>query len=153
MSATDAPVDTVKNFVGALESNNLDEATGYLSDAFIFSGWTPRPLDKKGFLSLIKGLKEGMPGLIFNLHNVADQDRGVTATMQITGYQSDSFLIPSMGTPIIPQTANSVSLPAEDVTFMVNEDKITSMDLQAAEGGGINGLFRQLGIDLTTFGQ
>ena len=153
MSATDAPVDTVKNFVGALESNSLDEATGYLSDDFIFSGWTPRALDKKGFLSLITGLKEGIPGLIFNLHNVAEQDRAVTGTMQITGYQTDSFLIPSMGTPVVPETGNSISMPAEDVSFVVEQDKIASMNVQTGHDGGINGLFRQLGIDLTTFGQ
>lgn len=153
MSATDAPVDTVKDFVGALESNSLDEARGLLSDEFIFSGWTPRPLDKKGFLSLITGLKEGIPGLIFNLHNVAEKDRGVSGTIQMTGYQTDSFLIPSMGTPVIPQTANSISLPAEDVTFMVEQGMVTSMNVQSVEGGGINGLFHQLGFDLTTFGQ
>ncbi len=153
MSATNVPVDTVKNFVGALESNSLDEARDYLSDDFIFTGWTPRPLDKKGFLSLITGLKEGIPGLIFNLHNVAEEDKGVTGVMQITGYQTDSFLIPSMGTPVIPETGNSISMPAEDVSFMVNQDKIASMNVQTAADGRINGLFRQLGIDLTTFGQ
>jgi hypothetical protein len=58
-----------------------------------------------------------------------------------------------MGTPVIPQTANSVSLPAEDVTFMVEQGKIASMNVQSVEGGGINGLFHQLGFDLTTFGQ
>ena len=149
MSETDTRVDTVKNFVGALESNSLDEAQGFLSDDFIFSGWTPRPLDKKGFLSLITGLKEGIPGLIFNLHNVAERDEGVTGTMQVTGYQTDSFLIPAMGTPVIPQTANSISLPAEDVTFIVNKGKITSMNIRSVEGGGINGLFNQLGFDYT----
>ncbi|GAC1358883.1 MAG: hypothetical protein NVSMB44_07550 [Ktedonobacteraceae bacterium] len=133
MSVTDTPVDIVRNFVAALESNSLKEASGFLSDTFIFKGWTPQELDKKGFLSLVTGLKDGIPGLIFTLHNMAEQDATVTGTMQITGYQTDSFLIPAQGTPVIPQTANSVTMPTEEVTFTLNAGQISSMSMHKVE--------------------
>ncbi|GCE18037.1 nuclear transport factor 2 family protein [Dictyobacter kobayashii] len=150
MNSAETPSDIVRSFMNALDDNELDTATNYLAEDFLFSGWTPKPLDKNGFLSMIKDIKEGIPGLIFNLHNVLEpsSDR-VTGTLQIKGYQSDSFIIPVLGTPPIPQTATSVSLPIEDVTYQLNGSTIASMVVQHVQGGGITGLLKQLGIDLT----
>jgi hypothetical protein len=63
--------------------------------------------------------------------------------------QKDSFIIPELGTPPIPQTASSVNMPAEDVRYTLEQGLITSMYVQPREGGGIRGLLRQLGIELT----
>ncbi len=149
MNVSDTLTDTVRNFMRDLENNDLVAAAGYLDETFIFEGWTPKPLDRKGFFDLISGLKEGIPGLIFNLHNVQEQDNSVTGSMQITGYQSDSFIIPVLGTPPIPQTASSISMPAEDVSFGFRQGRITSFVVQRVPDGGIKGLLHQLGIDLT----
>jgi hypothetical protein len=62
--------DLIRTFMTALEENNPEEFESYLADDFRFSGWTPRPLGRAGFLDLLKGLKEGIPGLIFHLHNL-----------------------------------------------------------------------------------
>jgi hypothetical protein len=141
--------DIVRNFAIAIDDNDLESAAGYLAPTFIFRGWTPKPLDKQGFLSLISSIKEGIPGLILNLHNVlVEDDQTVTGTIQIAGYQSDSFVIPVLGTPPIPQTASSVSLPTENVTFRLAHETITALEVQHVENGGIQGLIRQLGIDL-----
>jgi hypothetical protein len=148
MSATQE--DTVRAFMTALETNDQDMADSYLSEDFTFSGWTPQPLNKKDFLTVIGGIKSGIPGLIFNLHNIDEQEDVVTGTMQIAGYQTDSFVLPPLGLPLIPQTASSVSLPAEDVEFLLRDDQIGHMIVQHTPGGGINGLIRQLGIDVAT---
>ena len=148
MSATQE--ETVRAFITALETNDQDTAASYLSEDFTFSGWTPLPLNKKNFLTVIGGIKSGIPGLIFNLHNIDEQRDGITGTMQIVGYQTDSFVLPPLGLPPIPQTANSVSLPAEDVKFVLHDNRIAQMIVQQAPGGGINGLLHQLGIDVAT---
>lgn len=134
----------------ALETNEQETAASYLSDEFLFSGWTPQELGKKDFLAVIEGFKEGIPGLIFNLHNVLERDETtVTATMKISGYQTDSFILPPLGTPPIPQTASSITMPAEDVTYRFDHnDQIVEMRVQHVAGGGIRGLLRQLGFDL-----
>ena len=149
MSATDTPSDMIKNFMNALESSDFASASNYLTDTFTFSGWTPKSLDKHGFLQLVSGLKEGIPGLIFNLHNVREELNGITGTMQIAGYQTDSFIIPVLGIPPIPQSASSISMPAEDVTFTLNGDQIIAMNVQRVPDGGIKGLLQQLGTDVT----
>ena len=150
MTIADSNTDTVRNVMNALEANDKEAAASYLADTFIASGWTPQAVNKNTFLNIIAEIKEGIPGLIFNLHNVQEvDDTTVTATMKIAGYQSDSFIIPELGTPPIPQTANSVNMPPEDVRFTFEQGLITSMYVQPTEGGGIRGLLRQLGIDLT----
>lgn len=139
--------EIIRKFMAALENNEKDEAESYLADDFIFSGWTPKSLNKSGFLSMISGIKEGIPGLIFNLHNVLEENQQrVTATWQIAGYQSDSFLLTSLGLPPIPQMARSVSLPSENVVYMLTNGQIRSLAVEATPGGGLEGLLHQLGI-------
>ena len=141
--------EIVKAFVSALENREFDEASDYLSDNFACTGWTPLPLYKLSFIGTMKGLKEGIPGLTFNLHNVAEiTEQQVTGTIQVAGYQSDSFILPALGTPPIPQMGRSVSLPSEEVEFRLNAGKITRMHMQPVQGGGIQGLLEQLGIEL-----
>lgn len=145
----DTATDIVRNFTTAIDNNDLENAATYLDPSFIFSGWTPKPLNKQGFLDMISGIKEGIPGLSLNLHNVLESnEHTVTGTMHITGYQSDSFIVPVLGTPPIPQTGSSVSLPPEDVTFRLNDQAVVAFEVKHVANGGFQGLIRQLGIDL-----
>src|SRR5205814_1856662 len=110
--------------------------------------WTPKPLNRQGFLDVIEGLKEGIPGLIFNLHNVLDAGQHrITATWHVAGYQTNSFNLPMLGLPPIPQMGRSISLPIEDVIYELAENQIKAIQVQPTEGGGIKGILEQLGID------
>ena len=147
MMRSEANIDIVKNFMIALDNNEQDQWGDYLADDFTFSGWTPQPLVKSDFLQVLAGLKEGLPGLIFNLHNVREDGDKVLGTWQVVGYQSDSFNLPALGLPPIPQMARSVSLPTEDVTYVVENGHIVRIAVQPNRNGGIKGLLRQLGIE------
>lgn len=146
MSAAD--VDAVKNFVTALEDNDYDLAADYLTDDFRFTGWTPDPLDKDGFMGMIQGLKEGIPGLIFNLHNLQELSNSIAGTIQVAGYQTGAFNLPQLSLPPVPQMARSVSLPTEDVEFLMENEHIRQWNVQRVEGGGIKGLLHQLGVEV-----
>ncbi|HZR39769.1 MAG TPA: hypothetical protein VFB12_06625 [Ktedonobacteraceae bacterium] len=149
MSTTQTKTDIVQTFMNALEANNREQAASYLSESFIFSGWTPQPLNKQSFLNVIGGLKAGLPNLTFNLQNVQEQDTIVTGTIQVSGHQTDSFILPELSLPPIPQMGESVSLPTENVTYAFNEHKqITQWNIQQVPEGDIYGLIRQLGIDV-----
>src|SRR5437764_11474882 len=111
---SDTDIEIVRNFMTALDDNQHDEYERSLEDHFTFSGWTPKSLDRQGFLDVIGNLKEGIPGLIFNLHNVLEAgEHQVTATWHVAGYQIDTFILPMLGLPPIPQTGRSISLPTE----------------------------------------
>jgi predicted ester cyclase len=146
---SDETIELVRNFTTAIDNNQPDEYEPYLADTFHFEGWTPKPLDRQGFLDLISGLKAGIPGLAFNIHNMIDEDdTTVSATWHVTGYQSDSFVLPVLGTPPIPQTGRSISLPTEDVVYKLQDDKITAIHATTNDEGGVRGILKQLGIDL-----
>ena len=80
--------ETVQAFMQALEARDFAAASSYLADDFIFSGATPKPLNKGQFMTVMKELKDGIPDLTFHLQDVHQRDSTVTATMQITGTQT-----------------------------------------------------------------
>jgi predicted ester cyclase len=141
------PVDSVRAFISALEANEQETAANFLIDDFMATGWTPQPLDKNAFLTVIGGLKSGIPGLMFNMHNIAEEGAVINATFQIAGYQTDTFSLPPLSLPPIPQMARSISMPAEDVSFTLIDEKIKLMSVKPTRGGGISGLLHQLGFD------
>ncbi len=140
-------IDSVRAFVTAIENNEKEGTVDPLADDFLFSGWTPKPLNKADFITTFSELKSGIPSLMFNLHNLTEEGNAVTGSMQIAGYQSDAFSIPPLSLPPIPQMARSVSLPVEDVRFQLSNNKITAWTVHHVPGGGIQGLLRQLGFD------
>ncbi|MFL5656474.1 MAG: nuclear transport factor 2 family protein [Ktedonobacteraceae bacterium] len=146
-------VDIAKDFMIALESKDYDTAASYLSDDFVFSGWTPQPLDKDQFITVMGELKAGIPNLSYHFHTVRDvrdlvQESNVKAAIQMTGTQTDSFILPPLGLPPIPQMARSVSLPEEHWDYTLQNGKIVKITVQRVPGGGIQGLLHQLGIDM-----
>jgi hypothetical protein len=145
--------EMVQAFMTALEVKDSDRAASYLSDDFIFSGFTPQPLDKSQFLKVMAELKSGMPNLVFHLHDVhevqeKEQTVRVEATTQITGTQTAGFILPPLSLPPIPQLGESVSLPEEHWRYVIRDNKITRIIVDRVPGGGIGGLLHQLGVDV-----
>lgn len=146
-------VDTVKDFMIALEAKEFDTAANYLSADFVFSGWTPQPLDREQFLTVTRELKAGLPNLSYHFHAVKDvfdleQEDSVNAGIQVTGTQTDGFVLPPLGLPPIPQMEGTVSLPEELWSYTLQGDKIARIMVHRVSGGGIQGLLHQLGIDV-----
>src|SRR3989440_3158201 len=146
-------VDTAKDFMIALEAKEFDKAASYQSDDFVFSGWTPQPLDKDEFMTVMRELKAGLPNLSYHFQTVKDvrdleQEDRVKAAIQMTGTQTDGFILPPLGLPPIPQMARTVSLPEEHWNYTLQNSKIARIAVQRVPGGGIQGLLHQLGIDV-----
>lgn len=145
--------DTVTAFMLALEAGDFHKATTYLSENFSFTGWTPQPLDKTQFITVMSGLKTGMPNLMYNfrdLHEEVERDehsieKGI---VQMSGKQANSFNLPPLSLPIIPQMDGTVSLPEEHWSFTLEGNTIVLIHVQRVPGGGIQGVIHQLGIDV-----
>ena len=148
--------ELVTSFMTSLEAKDFDTASTYLADNFIFSGWTPQPLATEQFLTVMSGLKEGIPNLAYHFHTIHDrrdpqdtlQESYVKVTTRITGIQTDSFILPPLGMPPIPQMAGTISMPEETWSFMLANDKITRIAVGHVPDGGIQGLLHQIGIDM-----
>ncbi len=148
-----AAEDVVKAFMAALEGKNFDTAKTYVTDDFIFTGWTPQPLNTTDFFTIFSGLTAGIPNLMFNFHTVHDlherqADSRVQATTRIAGSQTESFILPPLGLPPIPQTAQSIMLPEEHWNYTVVNNKIARIFVEHVSGGGIAGLLHQLGVNV-----
>lgn len=148
MNSAETPGESVRLFMSDLEALDWEGAASHMDDTFLASGWTPKPLNKADFLGIVQGLKEGIPGLIFNLHNIQENGDTITGTIKITGYQSDSFILPQLGLPPIPQMAASINMPTEDITYLLTNNRITQMQIHSGPDGGIRGLLRQVGVEL-----
>lgn len=143
--------DIVRSFINAVESPHPLTAGQFLEERFIFSGWTPKPLGKEAFLGMFAHIKEGIPNLAFNLQQMKQESAQiVTGAIQITGYQNDSFIVPELGLPPIPQQDGHISMPIQPVTFEIDLQSglIIVMQVTPTYYGGMHGLLRQLDIEI-----
>jgi len=140
--------EIVQTFITALQWGDMEVAVSRIADDFVFSGWTPQPLDKGEFLAMHSELKGAMPDYSFHLSNVQEGDEGVEAFIQITGTQMRDLSLPTFGVPLIRYTGIDVSLPQVRTNFSLAGDKITEMRVESVPGGGLTGLLQQIGTEL-----
>lgn len=141
-------VDAVKEFVKALESRDLEKAAGYLSVDFEFSGLTPLPIGREGYLDVQRGILSAFRDWRFNLSDVHERAGTIEATAHITGTQTGDLVVPVPDLPAVPATGKHVSLPGETHFYRVRGSKIASLRVVVTPGGGFQGLYGQLGARL-----
>lgn len=140
--------EIVQTFITALQWGDMEVAVSRMADDFVFSGWTPQPLDKGEFLAMQSELKDAMPDYLFHLSDVQERDNGVEALIQITGTHMRDLSLPTFGLPLIRYTGIDVSLPQVHINFSVADDKIKEMLVESVPGGGLTGLLQQIGTEL-----
>ena len=140
--------EIVKTFITALQWGDMEVAVSRMADDFVFSGWTPRPLDRGEFLAMHSTLKDAMPDYSFHLSDVQERDNGVEALIQVTGTHMRDLSLPEFGLPLIRYTGIDVSLPQVHANFLLADDKIKEMRVESVPGGGLTGLLQQIGSEL-----
>ena len=141
------PTEIVQTFITALQVGDMEMAAQYMTDDFVFEGWTPQALNKGEFLALQSELHAAMPDYAFNLSNIHEQNSVVRALMQITGTQTHPLNLPMYGVHV-PYTGVSVILPQEHVEFVLADGKVAQMRVETRPGGGLTGLLQQIGAQL-----
>lgn len=79
---------------------------------------------------------------------ICQNESRVKATVQMMGTQTESFILPPLGIPPIPQMAGTIAMPEEQWSYTVENGKIARIVVGHVAGGGIQGLLHQLGVDL-----
>jgi hypothetical protein len=133
---------TTKAFV----SKDLDSAASYMSEDFQFSGPVPEPVDKKQWLALMKVLNTAFPDMNYNTRILGVEGNVVRVTNQLTGTHTNDLDLSAMGLGVIPATGKSISNPEERGETTVKDNKVTSVHINAVEGGGLMGILKQLGV-------
>jgi hypothetical protein len=144
--------EIVNDFMMALQIKEYEKAASLLADDFLFSGWTPQPLNASQMMDVMGGLKAGFPDLAYHFEvdrSKAERTPGIVeGKIQITGDQKAGFILPAIGTPPIPEKAAHISLPQEQWIFTLGQGEITRLASRRVPGGGIEGLLNQMGISL-----
>jgi predicted ester cyclase len=138
--------DLVKTMLKDLESGNAQKGAVYYAEDFVFSGPVPEPLNKDQFLDLMTAMTKGLPDWAFNVTSVQEKGSTVSVKVQITGTHKGILAVP--GLPTVSPTGKRIKLPAETLEITVEGDKITDFRVDVPPGGGVPGIYQQLGIKL-----
>jgi len=144
--------ETVKTFMTALQSDDMETAANAMADDFTFHGWTRHPLDKGQFLALQSRLLAAMLDFSYNLSDVHKEKsgHGATAFISITGTHTNALDLPLPGFLPIEATGLAIALPQAHAYYKFEGDKIREMSVEDVPGGGLMGLIQQVGSELPT---
>ena len=132
-------IDVANAFTDALNAQQWDALAGLLTDDFTFSGATPQPADRQGFIAAQQQWAAGVPDWHVTQENVQEEGSTVRATSRISGTQTNTLTLPMM--PPIPATGKSFSATMA-ATVSVRGDKVASLSVVP----GTPGIFEQLGV-------
>ena len=140
--------DLVKSVLSAFESGDAKKAESLLSDDMVFAGPVPKPVSKHEFIQLHSALVAAIPDWKFNAGEYKEQGDKVLVKVHISGTHSKPLTLPPMGIQSLPSTSKHVQLPYENLTATVKNGKVTRIDGEHVEGGGVPGLLSQLGVKM-----
>lgn len=140
--------EVARTFMTALQSGDFELAAGLMSDDFVASGFASEPLDKGQFLAMQSELHDAMPDYAFHFSEIEGRDNRVSSLVQITGTHTRDLALPLFGLPLIPATGLAIDLPQAHVEYRIAGDRIAEMRFERVPGGGLAGLFQQIGAEL-----
>lgn len=140
--------DLVKTVLAAFESGDTKKAEGMLADDMVFAGPVPQPIGKREYVGLQSALIAAMPDWKTNPSDFKEQGDQVMLKVHISGTHTKPLTLPAMGIQAMPATGKHVQLPYEPLTITFKDGKVTRIEAQHVEGGGVPGLLGQLGINL-----
>jgi predicted ester cyclase len=141
-------IDTVKSLFSALEAKDWKRAESYLADGFVLSGVTPMDVSAHDFIELHRHLLKAIPDWKFNIHDYKVSGDRVSAAARITGTHTEPLDLPMMDLHSIAATHKRIQMPEEPCVCVVRGDKVSRMEIKHVEGGGIDGVLKQLNIKL-----
>lgn len=133
-------------FADAFNAGDLEKVAGYLAEDFQFSGPTPQPLGAREWLGMTQALQVAFPDIQYNLRILSVEGNKVTHTTQVSGTHTGELDLTPMGLGVIPATGKTFSNPEERGEAVIEGGKIVSIRVEAAEGSGLEGILRQIGV-------
>jgi predicted ester cyclase len=136
-------LETVRAFNEAVNAQAWDRVAGYLTENFIFSGVTPQPVGKQGFIEGQKAWAAGAPDWHVALENLREETGVIKADIRITGTHTHLLALPGM--PSVPPTGKSFAT-TDRVVATLRGDQLASMTVEP----GSPGIMEQLGVQPPT---
>lgn len=140
--------DFVRKVLMLVETGYFRQASVHLADDFRLSGPLPGPLDKAGFLDLMQSLLGAFPDWKFRVADVRGEDGVQRLKLHIKGTNTGRIDVPSLGIHDVAPTGKHIELPEEPCEARLSGGKLSSLKIDPVPGGGMQGLFAQLGMEL-----
>ncbi len=138
--------DIANKLFAALDAKKWDEAAGYLTKDFKFTGPMPNPLNKDEFIAFQRAIHTGLPDFNHNASVASESKEGeIRGTVKVTGNHRGVLEMPMI--PKIEATNKRVELPKEKWTIQAADGKIKSLHVDVPPDGGFLNLLRQIGRD------
>ncbi len=141
-------IDTAKKFFQSVESGDIKTLESILADDFVFDHkGAPQKMNKKQFIQTIKAIHQAIPDWKFNNQNW-QEGNPIRVTANITGSHKNTLDLSHMQMPVVPATQKKIKLPAEPCTLDIQGGKVRHHGVEAVPGGGISGIYSQVGVKL-----
>lgn len=135
-------VNTLKGLLRAIEDANVEKATNFLAENFVFEGPIPQPLNKEQFTGFLHTMAKAFSDFRYNESDFSEEGDVLTYSLRITGKHTGELALPEMDP--IPATHKSFELPTEKSSATVSGNKVSHLSADASEGGGVSGIIKQI---------
>ncbi len=130
------------------EAKDLDAIASYLSDDFTLTPGDP-PFDKQGYLAFLAMYFTAFPDWSWNVSDIRDEGDKIVVTYQPSGTHNGDMDLSAVGIPMtVPPTGIAISAPVQETEFTVSGGLIVNQHLPPVEGGGLEDILAQLGVEL-----
>ena len=137
---------TVQTLLDSVQEADFEQAKSLLSNEFQFSGLLPEPVDRDVWLKMSRSLKKAFPDLNYRFHVEGTDGDVVRVSAKLKGTHTHELDVSAMNMGVIPATKKSFINPHERGKVTVRGGKVTSWVVESIAGGGLKGIFGQLGI-------
>ena len=133
--------------VEKMKDHDLDGYAESLADDVTFEGPFPRPLGKDAYLNTMRNLINAFPDLDYHYRVIDADDEHVRYASYMTGTHTGDLDLTAMGMGIIPPTGKSFkTVEEEGEVWFTDEGKAKRIVIHTEEGGGLQGMLAQLGV-------
>ncbi len=119
-------IEIVKAYFAALDSQDMEAATQYLSEQYQMVDFTSQPMDQFALFDFIRLLKVALPNLNHSLSNIRVEDNVVKLTVQRSGTNSGHLDLRSMGIGVVRRTQKFIIFPNGNFEITIKNGKITT---------------------------
>jgi hypothetical protein len=135
-----------REFVKVFNQGNYDSINGFLEDGFQFSGATPEPMNGAQWIGMSRTLRSAFPDINYRMRVESSDGATVRVSTQLSGTHSAPLDLTKMGMGVIEATGKAFSLPQEFSSATVTEGKLSQLQMEPSENGGLKGILGQLGV-------
>lgn len=120
--------EVVSNLMSALEEGKFDVAGNLMSDFFNIELPLPFPLGKPQLLMFLQMFKTALPNWKYNYTFISEEGNKIIGSVKAEGTHTNDFVFPGLAP--IKALGNVLSLPAINLEFYVENDKVSKMKIQ-----------------------